>query len=241
MKRVMLFLAVLASLGLAAPPVAMARSDADIGAVSQAVTAADLDTLLANLKTSPSNDQLPAGFTNAEFADPATITGDARVIRPEDFESAVATVTYTVDWDPTATDATAVAAASPVSDAVPIRFASLNYLFYDATVESGDLDELLFGTEGRPTPESTNPGEEVSVENVDLDDTSGVLVTYTLQENGVQAVVQLVAIPAGKAIVMATVVEASRDGVDADVAAASVEALVVAGADYLGTVAEHSR
>lgn len=64
----------------------------------------------------------------------------------------------------------------------------------------------------------------------------GALVTYVLNEEALQSVVQIVAIPVGNTMVISMVVQAGTE-VDADAVLTASEDLVLAGVDYLGTVA----
>lgn len=64
----------------------------------------------------------------------------------------------------------------------------------------------------------------------------GALVTYVLNEEALQSVVQIVAIPVGNTMVISMVVQAGTE-VDADAVLTASEDLALAGVDYLGTVA----
>src|SRR5699024_4790415 len=76
MKKLIAIFAVLASLSLAVSPVATAQTNVDIDAVADSVSNADVDTLLNDLQTPPADDQLPDGFSDAEYANPDTATSE---------------------------------------------------------------------------------------------------------------------------------------------------------------------
>lgn len=64
----------------------------------------------------------------------------------------------------------------------------------------------------------------------------GALVTYVLNEEALQSVVQIVAILVGNTMVISMVVQAGTE-VDADAVLTASEDLALDGVDYLGTVA----
>ncbi len=78
---------------------------------------------------------------------------------------------------------------------------------------------------------------EATVEDIEIAGVDGALITYLISEEGVQSVVQLVAIPVGNTMVISMAVEAGTE-VDADAVLAVSQDLALAGADYLGAIAK---
>lgn len=238
MKKLIAIFALVASLSFAVSPVAMAQSEVDVDAVSQSVMDADLDTLLENLKTPPADDQLPDGFSNAQFADPEAASGSEGVLPASDLQGSAGSVAYSMDWDPTAAAGTAEATPDAASSDFAVRMATVNYVFFDDEITADDLEDFKSGAEQGITGESSpEAGTETSVETIQVEGTDAVLLTYILNDSGVQSVVQMVAMPVGNCMVISMLVEAGQE-VDSDAVQTSAEDLVMAGTSYLGTVAE---
>ena len=237
MRKMLLLFAMIASFSFAVAPVAMAQNDVDIESISQAVTDADLNTLMANLETPMSDEALPDGFTNATYVDPKTATGEEGVLPASDLEGSEGSVAYTVDWDPTAVSASPEAEASPTGSGFAVRIATLNYVFFDSEISSSDLEDFKSGAEEGLQGEE---GAETTVETIQVAGTDAVLLTYNLESEGVQSIVQMVALPVGNTMVISMLVEAGMD-VDADAVQTAAQDLTLAGAAYLGTVAEDAQ
>lgn len=238
MKKFIAIFALFASLSFAVSPVAMAQSQVDIDAVSKSVSSADLNTLLEDLKTPPADDQLPDGFSNAQFSDPKTASGDEGVLPASDLAGSAGSVAYSLDWEPVAAGATAEASPAASADNFAIRFATLNYVFFDKEITSKDLEDFKSGAEqGIAGEASPAAGTETSVENIQIEGKDAVLLSYTLNDQGVQSVVKMIALPVGNCMVISMLVEASSQ-VDADSVQTAAQDLVLAGTSYLGDVAK---
>lgn len=242
MKKLLAIVALIASLGFAVSPVAMAQSTVDVDAVSQAVSDADLDTLLKDLETPPADDELPAGFTNATYVNPETASAEEGVLPSADLAGTAGSVAYSLDWEPVAAsaspDASPEASPAGLDSSFAIRFATLNYVFFDQEITADDLEDFRSGAEegiaGEASPEA---GTETNVETIQIDGTDAILLSYVLKDQGVESVVQMVALPVGNCMVIAMLVEASTT-VDQQAVQTSAEDLAIAGTDYLGNVAE---
>jgi hypothetical protein len=232
MRKFFLLLAMIASLSFAAGPIAMAQDDVDLDSVSEIVMGADSQALLTELETPMADEDLPAGFSNATYVDPETASGDEGVLPASDLEGAEGSVAYMVDWDPTSVEGTPEVAASPAADGFAIRIATLNYVVFDQEITSDDLDSFKTEVENGL---GTEANAESMVETVEVNGTDAVLLTYQINEDDLQSIVQMVALPVGN-----TMVEAGAE-VDADALQTASEELALSGASYLGTVAESAR
>ena len=237
-RKLVLMLAFVLGAAFTASPLAMAQSEVDIAEVSEAVTAADPQSLLEGLRTPMADDELPAGFSEAEFADPEEATAEEGVVPAEDLEGAVGSVAYVLSYSP---DGGATPSATPTADlgALSFGFASPNYVVLEDEITSEDLADFREGAEqglaGEATPEAAG-SNAASVEEITVDGADAVLLTYTIEEAGVQSVVQMVAVPVGNVLVMSMVVLAAQD-VDAAAIRTDAEALVLSGVEHLGAVA----
>lgn len=235
MRKLLVIFALFTSLSFAAAPVAMAQGDVDIDVASDAVMDANLDTLMADLQTPPADDQLPDGFSNATFADPESGNTEEGVLPASDLEGAEGSVAYSIDWDPTS-------AATPETDtggdpAFAVRMATLNYIFIDDEITSSDFEDFKSSAEqgygGDASPEA---GTETNIDTIQVNGTDAILLSYVINDEGVQSVVQMIALPVGNTMVVSMLVEAGAE-VDQDATQTSAEDLVLSGADYLGVVA----
>jgi len=236
MRKFILLFAMIASLSFAASPVAMAQDSVDLDAIGDTVLDADIDQLIAGMETPMSDDELPDGFSNAVFQDPDAATGDSGIIPTSDLDGSEGSVAYAVDWDPTSVASTPGAEASPEGISFAVRIGTLNYIFVGEEITGDDLDDFRDGVQ--QGAEST--GDEATVETIQVNGKDAVLMTYVLEEDGIQSVVQMIALPVGNVMVTAMLVEAGET-VDADNVRTNAEALVVSGAEYLGSVAEQAQ
>jgi hypothetical protein len=239
-RKMLLTLSLLMGVVFATAPLASAQSDVDIEQVSETVLGADTEALLAALETPMADEELPAGFSAAEFVDPAQATGQEGVIPSSDLEGTVGSVAYLINYEPSAS-ATPDGEASPEAGMGAFSFGmgSLNYVAFEDELDSGDLQDFKDGAEegiaGSATPEA-GTNQTATVEDITVNDTDAVLLTYVIEEDGVQSVVQMIAVPVGSVMVMSMVVYASET-VDADMLRTDAENLVLSGIDHLGTVA----
>ena len=241
-RTMLLVLSMLMGVVFSTSPLASAQEDVDIQAVSETVLGAEAEALLTGLETPIADADLPAGFSAAEFVDPDQATGEEGVIPAEDLDGTLGSVAYMIGYEPSATDD---AVASPESGAAPLSFgfSSLNYVVFEDELGPEELEEFKAGVEegiageSAATPAAGEASENATVEDITVGDTDAVLLTYIIEEEGVQSVVQMVAVPVGNVMVMSMVVLAA-ESVDADALRADAESLALSGVDYLGTVAE---
>lgn len=231
MRKMILLLAMLASFSFAAAPLAMAQDDVDIDAVGETVMSADIDTLIADLETPPADEALPDGFANATFVPLDEASQDAGMLTEDDLQGSEGSIAYSVDYDPTTA---AGADASPEATGFAVRIASVNYIFIDEEITSDDLEDFK---EGAEEGASTDEQGEATVELVEINGAEAVLMTYVLEDTGVQSVVQMYAVPVGNTMVITMIVEAGET-VDADGLLADTEALTISMIGHLGETAE---
>jgi hypothetical protein len=245
-RRFLLVLTMLMGVVFATAPLAAGQTDVDIEQVSETVLGADADALLTSLETPMADDALPAGFSEATFAAPGEAAADEGVLPTEDLEGTVGTVAYTVSYDPAASGSPEAEAETDDSASTPalddlsglsFGFASLNYVVFEDELTSDDLEDFKAGAEEGIAQEDEGTA---TVEDITVGDTDAVLLTYVIEEEGVQSVVQMVAIPVGNVMVMSMTVLAAET-VDADQLRVASEDLALAGIDHLGVVAEDAQ
>jgi hypothetical protein len=244
MRRLLLALTVLMGVVFATAPLASAQTDVDVAAVSESVLSADTDALLTGLETPMDDDALPAGFSDATFATPEEAAAEEGVLPTGDLDGTVGSVAYTIGYDPDAT-ASPEAAGAADAEATPeldlsslsFGFASLNYVVFEDELTAGDMADFKDGAQQGIDDEEDGTA---SVEDITVGDTDGVLLTYVIEEQGVQSVVQMVALPVGNVMVMSMVVLAATE-VDADQLQVASEDLALAGIEHLGVVAEEAQ
>jgi hypothetical protein len=124
-------------------------------------------------------------------------------------------------------------------DVVPGMLSSgiLTYITASDEISDSDLDDFQDGIEeGLDDPSGTF--SDASVDRVEVQGTDAVLVTLGLEQDGTSVVVQMLAIPVGNTMVVATVLVVDTAAVDAAEVEPLTAELAVAGVTYLGTVAE---
>lgn len=216
MNRLVAIVSVALVLGLALPPAATAGKRVDIEGISRTVLDTEIDPLLARLQTPPADDQLPPFFSDAIYVEPGT---DAEgVLTPSDLVGSAGSASYTMTW-------------APPRAGLAVRFATVNYVFFDTVITPRDLEDFKSGAEEGLV------SEEIQVDTIELEGADAVLLTFVLQDEVVQSVVQMVALPVGNCMVIAMLVEAGTS-VDERVLQTAAEDLVLASASYLGSVAE---
>jgi hypothetical protein len=198
------------------------ESSTDVDAVAETVLAVDPADLATALEEAPTDSDLPEGFLAPVGGTPENAeVVDAFSSGLGDLEGAIGNVTHGLDTDP---------------DVVPGMLSSgiLTYITVEEEITDSDLDEFQEGVEeglGGTSPDAT-------AERVDIQGTEGVLVTLPLEESGSFVVVQMLAIPVGNTMVVATVLVVDTAAVDVEVVQPFTAELAVAGVNYLGTVAE---
>jgi len=210
-------------------------TDVDVGAIGEAVLAADPDAFAAGLETPPDDALLPEGFSNPASGVPE----NAEIIEQftgaiGDIEGTVATINHGFDTDP---------------DVVTglISAGILTYIVTDKEITADDLDEFEEGASeglvtGTPeagseaTPAGLSP--QGAVERIDIGGTEAVVITVGVEQGGVSVVVQIVAVPVGNTMAIGTVLIADQDAVDEEEVLGFAEALTLSGVEHVGTVAE---
>ena len=248
MRAIPLVLATATCFAMTSAPMATAQDDVDVEAVAETVLAADQVALMTALETPIADEDLPQGFSNATFVDPETASAEEGVLPASDLEGAEGSVAYAIDFDPAALAATATPGSGSAEASFSIGLASLNYIFMGDEIMADDLEEFKSGaregladeTGDAASPEAGAAGMEATVEDIEVAGVEGALITYRISEEGIQSVVQMVAIPVGNTMVISMAVEAGTE-VDTDAVLAASQDLALAGADYLGAVAEDAR
>jgi hypothetical protein len=232
MRKLMMFVALIVGLMMAASPVvaqtpAADFSDVDVETVAATALDADLDSLITAMEEPMADEDLPEGFSNAEFVDPETAGEMDLVLPTEDLEFSEGSVAYNLDYEP---DTTGMA----------IGLSSLNYVFVDGEITEDDMDDFSEGaSEGL---ESDTTGADVAVEDIEINGVTGVLISYELEEDGIISIVQMIALPVGNTMVLGMVVAASDDPqLNSGQVLTDAENLILAGVDHLGTVAEDAQ
>lgn len=225
MRRLMLLFAMLFGIALTTAPLAAAQdAEVDVAEVSEAVLAADPETLVEGLETPPADDLLPEGFINPPSGTPANLEiSEAFTSEVSSFPNTLATVNFTFDTDP---------------EVVPgdLSTGILTYVVLEEEVTEDVFDDYKTGLEaGIATPVA---GAETSVEDLEVGGVEGVLTTFNQSDDSSSAVVQLLSVPVGNTIVIGTVVSGSEDEIDPAGVQTNAEDLTLAGVEYLGTLAE---
>lgn len=201
------------------------ETTADIDTVAEAVLAVEPEDLAVALEEAPTDADLPEGFLapvggipeNAEVVD-AFATGIGEL------DGAVGNVTHGFDTDPAIVPGVASSGI-------------LTYITADEEISDSDLDDFQDGIEqGMDDPSSAF--SDASVDRVEIQGADAVLVTLGLEQQGTSVVLQMLAIPVGNTMVVATVLVVDTAAVDAAEVEPLTAELVVAGVNYLGTVAE---
>ncbi len=230
MTRLLLLLTLLASLVLSSAPLAAAQEEdeeIDVAAIAETVLDVDPEALVEALVDPPADDDLPEGFVSPPDGTPANADlAESFQIPESEFPEAIASVSFPFDTDP---------------EVVPglVSAGYLNYVVLEEEITDEQLDEFREGAEeGLGTPE---PGIESSVEDITVGGVDGLLISAVTTQDNVSAVVQLVALPVGNTFVIGTAVVADQEEIDPAEIQTYAEDLTLAGAEYLGTVAEEAR
>ena len=233
MRRVLILLSLIASLGFVASPVATAQDDVDLGAIATTVQDADQGKLMTALETPPTDEQLPDGFSGATFIDAEALGAEAGEAPVDLLESSTGSIVYMLDYNPDPDAGT----PDPLSMDFTIRIPTLGYQFFDKEVTSDDLDSLRDEMEANT---SGGEGADFTIETIDVNGTEALLVTQEDDIEGTQSVVNIIILPVGNALVQAMIIEGGAD-LDAEATQDATQQLTLSGAAYLGEVAEKAR
>ena len=221
---------------LALAPLVRAQDDIDIPSIAEAVLERDAKSLVPVLQTPLDAGDLPAAFSNAEYVDPGSVPGDTGNIAGEMMGDVIGTVMYSIDYQPgTGAPASPSPGASPAAGGPASIYttASLNYLVYGKEINAESLQglgEVLLDTIG-------DQAAEVEVWQTAIGDTAAYVITISTLTNGIEVIMQWVAIPVGNVAVIGM---AMSGGVNVDVDALRQDALALAraGVGHLGAVAQ---
>ncbi len=196
----------------------------DIAAIAESVLEADPNNLLEGLETPPDDRDLPDGFFNPPSGVPANADViEAFAVPIDDLDGAIGSVSHGFDTDGAVIEGLLSAGI-------------INFIVVDAEFTDRDLDEFEEGAAAGV--DDGEPGLAGSVDRIEISGAEAVLIMVELEEAGIFGAVQVIAVPVGNTLLLGTVVVADTGEVDPDVVLEHAEALVVAGAVYLGEVAE---
>jgi len=198
--------------------------DVDIAAITDLVLETDPDLLLDGLETPPDDRDLPDGFFNPRSGVPANAEViEAFTVPIDDLDGAIGSFSHAFDTDGTVIEGLLSAGV-------------INYIVIESEFTERDLDEFEEGASGGL--DEGGPGLSGSVDRIEVSGADAVLITVELEDAGIFGAVQVIALPVGSTLVMGTVVVADTGEVDPDIVLEHAAALTVAGAAYLGDIAE---
>lgn len=234
MRSFIAFLILLLGGMLVTAPVLRAQDSVDIAAIAEVVSSRDPELLAAALETPMADDTLPAGFSLAELIDPESLSTSTASVTSGDVEGLVAPVMYSISYQPTDGES-ATPLASPVAGG-PARIyntGSMNYLIFDH-----DLSEETPEAFGQMLTDALgDQGAAAEVQEVALSNTTAYMASISTEINGVQVVMQWVAVPVGNVAVIGMAMSGGVS-VDTEALQRDAQALTVAGVRHLGAVAE---
>lgn len=224
--------ALLGTLLLVSTSAAIAQTpEVDVQTTASTVAAVDPLQLATALQEPMVSTALPAGFTSAAYFDPEATPGasdspsEQGVIPTANLPGTEASIAYNVEGDPAVLGGIA-------------SINSINYVIVNPD-ELGDdiLGEIRAGIEqGMATP--VPAGTEVAIEEVELGGAPALLLTFTVADESVNAVVQMHVVPVGNVVVVGLVTIADQSAVDPASALGPSQNLTLAGISHLGTVAQ---
>lgn len=216
---------IICSLSLAmATPTAAQTDDVDIDAIAGDVSAADPDALVEGLEAPMRDRDLPEGFSDAEFVDPADASTETGLIGGDDLEGSLGSVGYTLTGDPEIIDGENI-------------IVSVQYVVFDEDEIGPDpLDDFITGAEGSLEDVDTGDGD-VSVDTIEVNSVDAGLITYSQEDSSASAVAQYLVIPVGNVFVFTSLTVASTSAVDADDVYDFAEDLALSSITHLGEVA----
>ncbi len=221
---------------LAPAPLVNAQEDIDIPSIAETVLERDPESLVPALKAPMNADDLPPAFSNAEYVDPGSVPGNTGNIAGAAMGEVIGTVMYSIDYQPgTGASASPSPGASPAAGGPASIYttASLNYLVYGEEINAESLEGLgkvLLDTIG-------DQAADVEVSEITIDDTVTYVITISTLTNGIEVVMQWVAIPVGNVAVMGMVMSGGVN-VDVDALWEDALALAIAGTRHLGAAAQ---
>ena len=224
----------LAAMLLAAPGIT-AQDNVDLPSIAETVLTRDAESLVHALQTPMAAGELPASFSDAEYVEPESIPGNTDDLVGDEIGNVIGTVMYSVAYEPGGDTPSPVPSPSPQVGG-PARIystASLNYVIYEDKLNPERLESLgeaVLATLG-------DPAADMEVQEIAINETTAYVITITTVTNGVELIMQWFAIPVGNVAVISMVMSG---GVKVDVEALreDAQALALAGAQYLGAVAE---
>ncbi len=221
-RRLIALVALVLSFILAGPAVA-AQDAAELDTIAEAVLAVDSADLVKELEVPITDADLPGGFL-------APVNGE-----PENAEIVNAFVQGMGDLDGVATPVNQGLDTDPEVVQGLLSTAVITYMVTDEEITEADLDDFTKGLEEGLASDPTMDG---AVEPTELFGKEAVLVTITTEQDGVYVAVQMLAIPVGSTMVVATILVADQATVDPTDIQPLTEDLAVAGVEYLGKAAE---
>lgn len=215
---------------LVVTPLAIAQESPDIQAITQAVLQNDPDALLLALNAPIDDVELPDPFSGARLTDPNPGEGDT--ISAEDLTGGIGNIMYSVTYSPTMPgNGTPMASPAANQAGTVYNAASLNYIVLDHELDDASREE--FATAAQAALEG-NMGQ-TQVETITIDDTEALLISTSSTANGLEIVIQWIAIPVGTVMVISQLMLGGEQ-VDIAELQALTESLALAGVNHLGMI-----
>lgn len=230
MRTLLAVLSLIVCSGFVAAPIASAQESLDIEAVAKMVLARDPEDILLALNSAIVDEQLPDAFSGPTLTDLAP--GEGNTVSAEDLTGGIGNVMYTVTYTPPASpDASPTASPAANRGGVIYNAASLNYIVLDHEIDDTTLAE--FDSAARTTVGSSP--EQTQVETITVGNTNGYLISTSSIANGLQVIIQWIAIPVGTVMVVSQLM---IGGEQVDVATLQTmnESLAFAGVQHLGMI-----
>ena len=230
-----LVVALIGALLLASSPTAIAATaqtpEIDIQTTAGTVSAVDPMQLATALQQPMTTDVLPAGFTSATYFDPNATPGasgqdsEPGIVPTANLPGTLASIAYTIEGDPNVLGGIA-------------SINSINYVVVNPDELSDDvLGDIRSGIEqgiATPVPSTT----QFAIEDIELGGVPSLLLTLTVTDASVNAVVKMHVVPVGNVVVVGLVTIADQAAVDPASVLGPSQQLTLAGIGHLGTVAQ---
>lgn len=215
------------SLPVSYSAVVFQENNLEITEIGDYAMAVDPEVLAAALEIPPQNAILPEGFSNPVLGEPK----NADVI--EQFtdelgqvQGSIATIHHGFDTDPEIVNGL-------------ISAGILTYIVSDQEITSEALEEFEDGVdEGLADGNSSISGTSGTVQSIVVGGVEATAITFSLEQDGINVVVQIVAVPVGNVMTVGTAFIADQGNVEADLVRVFAEDLALAGADELGQTAQ---
>jgi hypothetical protein len=203
---------------IAAQTPAADSSPVDTSPEGEAVLAIAPGSLIDILATTPDDALLPDGFLNPPAGTPAAGMDvfSSFSVGLAAIPGTIATITHGLNTDPAL---------------VPglLSAAILTYIVTDHAITDADMTKFQEDAErGISTGDDASAGTTGSVTPVTIGDRTAINVSVTTELSGIVAGVQIVAIPIGNTMAVATVISANQGEVDMDTVYSLAESLGVA-------------